>query len=301
MSKQRLTAYLILLAVAIIWGIAIAVIKVTLQDFSPLLFLTYRFFLTSLILFPILAFSSKEKLPATNRDWWMLALVGLLGSSVNLGLLFWGLTYTTSLSAAFLTATSPIMVVIAGAIFLKEKIAGREKMGLLIAFLGTLLLTLSPEMADGHTGNLTGNILILIANLSWVAYVILTKIELAKKFSPLFLTTTSFFFGFLSLIPAAIMREGSLAGLITTISEQPFTAHLGVWYMAALSGALAYWLYQEGQKRIEASEAALFSYLPPLFTAPLALFWLGEQITLPFLIGALVIATGVAIAEYRKK
>ena len=75
---------------------------------------------------------------------------------------------------------------------------------------------------------------------------------------------------------------------------------MGVWYMALISGSLAYYLYVKAQRSIEVSEAILFNYLQPVFSIPLALFWLGEKITPAFLLGALIIALGVIIAEYKK-
>ena len=39
----------------------------------------------------------------------------------------------------------------------------------------------------------------------------------------------------------------------------------------------------------------------PIFAAPLAVLWLGEKITPMFIIGAVIITIGVAIAEIKKK
>lgn len=67
--------------------------------------------------------------------------------------------------------------------------------------------------------------------------------------------------------------------------------------MALLSGGLAYWLYNKGEKTIESSEANIFNYLQPLFAIPVGYLWLGEAITIPFIVGSLVIAAGVLLAQ----
>ena len=110
-----------------------------------------------------------------------------------------------------------------------------------------------------------------------------------------------FLLGFITLLPLALIQSGGVSSLINQLTNTPIKPHLGVWYMAILSGAVAYFLYQKAQKTIEASEATLFSYLSPLFAAPLAVFWLGETITPAFLIGGVIIAMGVFIAELKKK
>jgi drug/metabolite transporter (DMT)-like permease len=51
---------------------------------------------------------------------------------------------------------------------------------------------------------------------------------------------------------------------------------------------------------VEVSEAILFSYLQPLFTVPLAIFWLKESLSGTFVLGAIIIVIGLVVAEYKK-
>ncbi|MEK9201013.1 MAG: DMT family transporter, partial [Patescibacteria group bacterium] len=133
-------------------------------------------------------------------------------------------------------------------------------------------------------------------NFCWVANVIMGKKLLRHHLSPLLQTTISFFLGFLavSLILFTTKPTYLVYQQLTTNNLQP---HMGVIYMALLSGALAYYLYRKAQKSIETSEADTFVYLQPLFGTPLAYFWLKEPITLPFIIGAIIIAIGVFLVE----
>ena len=301
MTKYRLRAYIYLLLVAAIWGVAGPVIKYTLPDFPPFIFLSYRFFVSIIFLLPFVIIKG-VKLPKNKRDLITLIVISLLGSSINLGFLFYGYKYTSVLDASILSSSSPLFVVAAGAIFLKEKVTKREKVGLLIAFIGSIAIVIQPLFEGGFFAlqNLLGNILIIAANFTWVAYIILSKIELRHKVDPFTITFFAFLLGFLTLLPPAIIQSGGPGNLVTNILATPLYPHLGVWYMALLSGNLAYFLYQKGQKSIEASEATLFTYLSPLFAAPLAVFWLGEKVTTPFVVGVFIIACGVLIAEHKK-
>lgn len=74
----------------------------------------------------------------------------------------------------------------------------------------------------------------------------------------------------------------------------------GILYMSLLSGILAYIFYQFGLKRVEASEASIFYYLQPVIAVPAAVIFLREDLSLTFLIGAIIIAFGVYLAERRK-
>jgi len=108
----------------------------------------------------------------------------------------------------------------------------------------------------------------------------------------------NFIIGFFTLLPF-VFFETTPANLVHTAINLSFPYQLGVLYMAFISGTLAYALGIEGQKSIEISEAGLFSYLYPVFSAPLAVFWLGEKITVEFVIGAVLITMGVIIAEFK--
>ncbi len=232
----------------------------------------------------------------------MLTAAGLLGSSVNLGLLFYGYDMSNVLDASIIGNSAPIFVVLGGAVFLKEKVTKKEIAGIIITMIGTVIVAVEPILTGSSLDerSVIGNILIILANVAWVFYIVISKKELHRKTDILFMTTYMFFLGFITCLPFAVFETQGFVNLLLLISTAPFLAHLGVWYMAVLSGSLAYFLYQEGQKKIEASEATLFGYLSPLFAAPLAVFWLKEKITLPFIIGTAIIMLGVFVAEVRK-
>ncbi len=300
MRGPRLSAYLKLLAVAGIWGAASIVIKLTLEGITPLPFLTYRFLLSALIAVIVLRGSLFSFLKKPSRVLVGILLYSFLSTTFALGFLFLGLDRTTVLNLSLITLTIPLLVEFAGVIFLNEHITKREKTGSLIAFSGTLLTVVEPIMESGaQFGQLEGNILILLYILGDVSSVIILKKMLQKQINPAELTHFSFVVGFITILPVALAVYGT--SIVNLIVSLPLPYHAGVWYMALLSGTVAYILRAQAQKTIEVSEAALFAYLNPVISAPLALLVLREHITLPFLFGALVIAAGVYIAETKTR
>ena len=109
-----------------------------------------------------------------------------------------------------------------------------------------------------------------------------------------------FLVGFLTTIPLAL-TEVKATEILPKLMKINFSSHLAVIYMAIFSGAIAYILYQKAQKTIEASEASIFNYLPPIITAPVAMLWLHEKLTTPYIVGSAIIAVGVILAETKKK
>lgn len=302
MNPHRLSAYLMLLAVSVIWGVAGPVIKFTLGAFPPLIFLSYRFAISSAI--ALVYFSTTHtRLPTKSKDIGLVTLYSFFAVTIALGLLFFGFEKTTSLTGTLLSAMAPLAVVAVGALILHEYVTGRERIGIAIAFAGTLFTVMAP-LFNGHAGNLIGSIegngLIVASILVDTIATLLVKVIVRNRVSAATLTHVSFVIGFFTIAPAALITH-SWHTITATIAAAPLSAHAGVWYMAILSGTLAYTLRNRAVQTIEVSEASLFAYLYPLFAAPLALWWLGEKITTPFVIGAAVIATGVVIAEHKRR
>jgi len=296
MNPHRLKAYFLLFIVSVIWAIAGPIIKYTLGGIPPLLFLTYRFGLStfiSIICFFLFGFHFPKE-SKVRRE---LILYGLLTSTVSLGLLFFGLEETSVLDMSLITLISPLLITIAGVYFLKEHVTVREKIGMGIALAGTILTVIEPFFQNGHSlTRFSGNFLIFLYLLTTAWSAVLAKRLLRENVDPLSMSNFSFIIGFLTLLPFAVLKYP--AGIIREIS---FPYHLGVVYMAILSGSMAYYLSNKAQKTIEIGEAAVFSYIYPLFSTPLAVVWLGEKITPIFILGAVIITIGVFIAEIKKK
>lgn len=300
MSPQRLKAYLFLLSAAVIWGFAAVVIKFTLSGIEPLPFLSYRFAISAFI--ALFSFNAIKKLLKKDiKLIFLMILFSLLSTTIALGFLFIGLKDTTVLNLSLMALFGPLLVALGGVIFLKERITKKEKIGTLIAFVGTLFTIIEPIFqANGKPASFAGNLLLVIYLISDVASVIILKKLLRKGVSPLTLTNLSFVVGFLTILPITFISQ-SPSKLITNISNLPLIYHAGVWYMAVLSGTTAYALRAKGQKTVEVQEASLFGYLTVVFSVPLAVLLLNEKITALYIFGAMIIVAGVAIAEYKKK
>lgn len=280
-----------------IWGVAIVVIKYTLQFIDPVSFLFYRFCLTSAILFPFFLFYvKKHPLPLNKIP--RLLFLGTLSTTVCLLFLFIGIQYTTAIDVSLISILGPILIVFGGAYFLKEKVTKRERTGLSIAVLGTLITVLEPVIKKESypAPALWGNFLVFASYLSWTAYTLLWKVD-CKKYHPLVITSFNFFSGLITLAPIFIIKTLNLQ--LTTFNLQ--NALPGLLYMSLASSVVAYLTYNWGISLIEASEATVFEYIKPLFAAPLAVLYLKEQVTPVFVLGAIIITLGVFLAEYKPR
>ena len=301
MTRYRLKAYFYLIAVAGIWGAAGPIIKFTLGGIDPLPFLAYRFTIAAIFsaLFFLVKVTRGKKFKKLRANFSLALIYGVLAVPFALGTLFAGLDKSTVLDMTLIGIVGPLVVTAGSVFFFRESITKREKKGIAIVLLGVILNSFFPLFFSPQSSKLTGNLLLLLFLLGDSASILIAKRAVQKKIKSANLTNLAFIIGALIVVPLAIIIYGS--DLVKIISALPLKYHLGVWYMALLSGNLAYFLYVRGQRTIEVSEAILFNYLQPIFQIPLAIFWLGESVTSSFIIGALIIALGLVVAEYKGK
>ncbi len=294
LHSKRSQAYALLLLNTVLWGFAPPIIKQALTFVTPSQFLFGRYVLASFIFLPIYFLIQNKKKPGLRHtNWPLLIFLALLGTPLTLIPLYEGIKLTSSIEAAILTATSPILIILGGYLFLKEKVSRYEKLGVAVALLGTLTLALEPLLSDGagFQFSLLGNLLILGSNLIWTAFLLLIK-KLKTDANQISLIS------YLISIPAFALLIFLTPA--TTIIETNFynpLALLGILYMALFGSIIAFWAYAKGQEYIGAGEASVFTYLQPLFTFPLAYFWLGETLSSIGLIACLLIASGVYLSQ----
>jgi drug/metabolite transporter (DMT)-like permease len=231
----------------------------------------------------------------------MFVVCSILGTSFGLALLFLGLDQTTVLSLSFITLSAPLLAQAAGTIFLKEHLTRREKIGTAIAISGTILTIVMPILeSEMGLGTFKGNLMILLYMIGDTISLILLKKLLRKGYTSSELTHGSFIVGLFTLLPVGLLIT-SPSDIINQVIHLPIKYHLGVIYMALLSGTVAYWARSKGQKTIEVGEAALLGYLTPIISSVLAVFILGDRIGMIYVVGAIIILTGVILAETKPK
>lgn len=285
-SNSRYTAYALLLLNSALWGFSVPIIKNALQFTSPPLFLFYRYLLATIVFFPFfLIYKAKVKHQKINHLHHI--ILAIIGTPLTLLPLFYGLSVSSSIESSILESSAPIFVVLGGLVYLKEKIHSKEWLGVGIALVGTLLLTIHPLFGTlPNSLSVQGNLLIILSNIFWACFLLISKKD---HVNPVYLS----FYSFLLSIPFFLFLALTNHGSLTLNSHALF----GIIYMAIAGSIIAFWAYIEGQKRIEASEAAIFSYLKPIFTIPLAYVWLKEPFTTVAVISTIIIIFGVFLSE----
>ncbi|NMB56704.1 DMT family transporter [Candidatus Beckwithbacteria bacterium] len=303
MLNNRQKGIIALVFNALIWGAALPLVKHGFKQVSPVQFLFYRYLFASLASLPvIILFYKKLKFKWQNLP----ELLGISFFSTILAhfILYEGLDRTSAIESSILVSLIPIFVIFGSVIFLKEKITKHEKIGIIITLIGSALIVLQPIIIDGKKFTLVnslGNFMILVYNFSWTIAVLWMK-KAAKKYHPFTIAYVSFFTSLIAFFLLTLKENPDFAILSILNKNMALIATL---YMGILGSFVAFFMYQYGQKYIEASEATLFTYLQTVISLPLAIIFLGESLDLLSLLACFIIIFGIYIAEkrwsYKKK
>ena len=132
----------------------------------------------------------------------------------------------------------------------------------------------------------------LACALLWAIESILNKHVSSRLARPqLVLSFFSTFLGLLMALPLLLMPGTQLL---------PFSVEASISLLAGLAVFAAYLLFIRALSRGEASRIVGLYLSSPVFVALLALFFLGEQLSLPNYAGILLVVAGAAAMAYRK-
>jgi drug/metabolite transporter (DMT)-like permease len=301
-SKKRFRAYILLLISTIVAAAAFIVVEPALKHATVFQYLFYRFLLAAVLITPWLFHLLKRQ--KNQRLFWMIFWVEIVGVVIYLPLLYLGLARSTAIETSLLATTTPLFIILAGVVWLKEKQTRREWTGLAISLIGMLIITALP-LLNGAVGlsraSIGGNLLIVLSNCAGAAYAILAK-AYYRKVPPLLAAGISFWlgtiaFGILSMGFYQLSFSALLSGMVVDL-QHPSVLFATI-YMAIFCSIIGLITFIKGQKLIEASEAGLFTYLQPLIYLPLGVLLLGEAISIYQILGLGLVLIGVWISETR--
>lgn len=290
--------YLALILAHLIWGANFVVAKITLQEFPPMSLALLRFALASIFLAPFFLAESK-KIKIDKEDLPRLIAVGIFSITLNITFFFEGIKRTTAIDASILTLTIPIFSVLLGWWLLKEKIYLVNLLGIGLGLLGALTIIGLPQLITNNFSQerLLGNLLLILASVSWVIGAVISK-QILKKYSTLIVTAIGFLVGTVTFFIPASLEYIQNPGWPSEITILGF---LGLTYMTLLSSVSAYFLFEWGLSKTSVTLADLFQYIEPFIATTLAVSILGEGISSSFLIGGIFIAIGAYLGTLAKE
>src|SRR6056300_1257021 len=289
---QNIKAYIFLILCTLFWAGNFIVGKVaTLFDIPPFTLNFYRWLIAFLILFP---FTYKKLYQNFNeiRDKIIpLSIMGFTSITIFNSVVYYSLNYTQVLNGVLMISTIPVLIIFFSSISTSEKVKLPQILGLVISFIGVLIIITKFEFNKLLNLNLNkGDMWILVAMISWAIYSIMIK-EKKINLEPFVLLQTLILIGLVFLIPFYIYEILTFQYLAINIPVM-----LTVGYVVLFAGIGAYIFWIGAIKIIGPSRSGVFLHLMPVFSSLMAIFLLGERLADFHIFGALFILTGIIVS-----
>ena len=290
MNKNLIIA-VILILVSFVWAGSFIVVDITTKEMDPI-DLGFLRFLVATPLIILIAVVRKKPLMLPKKELPWLVVLGLTGVTFLYLFQFLGIHFTNAPTASVLINTNVIFIVILSGLFLHETLTRKRIAGIVLSFIGVFVIMFSDILKQELTfDNLffIGGILMLLSAFCWALYSFVGK-RLLKTYDEFVITTYAFGFGTLFYIPFVIFHLSSV------LQQTSLNGWLAVLYLALTCSLFGYLGWYYALKHIDASKAAVFLNLIPLFTILMS-FFLGTSLTWFFLLGAALIVYGVYLAQ----
>ena len=290
--KGQRVSLVALFAAIFIWGFAYVVTKSGLSTVPPMLFALLRYGVASVLLVPLaLARGGLSRLPnpVPRKTLLLMSLTGVTFYYIVFNL---ALAYTTASQTALIQSSFPAVVAIMAFVWLGEHVSRQRMVGIVLAIVGVVLIVANTRADAGASNPLLGNALAFASVLVWGVYTILAK--RMSKADPIAVTATISVIGTILLIPAVLIE-----GADVSLSSIPMSGWVPILYLGALASATGYLLYSRALRDIDASLVGTFVNLSPVIGVVAGVVVLDESVTIPALIGGILVLAGVWISSAR--
>lgn len=277
--NKNMQGHAFALTANILWGLMAPIGKSALAEFSPLSVTTFRMVGAAACFWLLSLFCKREQVD--HRDMLKIFFAALFALVFNQGVYIFGLSLTSPIDASIVTTTLPIVTMIVAAVYLKEPVTNKKVLGIFVGAMGALILILSSQSAANGGGSIIGDLLCLVAQISFSIYLTVFK-GLSQKYSPVTLNKWMFIYASLCYIPFSYNDVAAIqwSGISTS-------ALLQVGYVVIGGSFLAYICIMTAQRLLRPTVVSMYNYMQPIVASTAALI-MG--------IGAFGWEKGVAIA-----
>ena len=292
-ATQR-RAWIAWIAVCVIWGTTYLGIKVALATIPPFLMGGLRYVAAGVVLAAALA-SQGRPLPPRS-DWGGLAILGFFMFLFGNGGVVWGEQYVPSGLTAVLVGTSPFwMVGIDAMVTRGQQMFVRQWVGMLVGFLGIVLLVWPDITAGGVTGRgfFFGVIALQIACIGWAIGSAYTRRHVTPR-DVLGAASLQMLFGGLFMLLA-----GTALGEWKDLYFTPKTT-FALAYLTLLGSVVAFAAYSYALRHLNVAIVSLYTYVNPVIAVALGSILLDEPFHVRMLIAGAIILTGILIVGPKK-
>jgi drug/metabolite transporter (DMT)-like permease len=294
---NRLIYHLVAFLVVAVWGSTFVFTKLLLLGGLTAAQIFVLRFIVAYVLLLVFSLTRKSfRLFATSlKDELLMMGLGVTGGSMYFLTENNAMNYTTTTNTSLIVCLCPLVAAPLIALFYRsERLHGIQIVGTLMAALGVVVVVLNGHFVL-HLSPL-GDTLAFCACLCWALYSLL-MIPANQRYDTVFITRKVFFYGLLSMIPYFLLRPADFP--LDVILRPDILANL--LFLGCVASMLCFLAWNWVMKKLGAVAATNYVYFNPVTTVLFAWVILSERITLYFLMGTLLILTGMYLCNRGKR
>ncbi len=288
MHNRHFIYYVLILITVLFWSSTFVSTKVLLNDFKPIDLFVYRFVLAYILTIPFYPHFHK---PESLRTELLLVAAGITGGSLYFLGETYAIKYSTPSNVAILVATAPLATIFLASRFLKsEQITRQVTAGGLIALAGVILVVYN-GIAMPYIKPVSC-LLAMVSVVSWGFYSIILKL-INSRYPTTYITRKTFFWAVVTILPLYFLTRAPFDPALFLKPANAFNLLM----LAFFASTMAYAVWGKATLALGAAKTNNFIYMIPLFTLIESSIFLGEPFSLYAVLGAVLILSGVIIAE----
>ena len=288
-ARQALWAALVLI---LVWGANFSVQKAIFQALSPGGFLFVRYLIMPVAATLLLCFRFGTRWPRVSRsDAFALLRLGLVGHLLHVGLVTYGIHWSTAFSSSLILACGPVFTLLILHWHGDEALTRGSVAGVAVACAGVVVF-LSDKLFGGHWQASAGDLVLLVAASFFSYYTVAAK-PFIERLGGVTVMTYAVLFGSLPVVALSLP-----AGIGVRWADVSPVIWAGTFYAVIVSAFLGWivWGWVNAVRGV--GPTAPLMYLMPPIAGLVAWAATGERYTAIKLVGAAITLGGVALAQF---
>lgn len=284
--------YFKLVVTMVIWGGTWVAGRYAVQSAPPLGVAVWRFLIAGGALLALVALRHGRLPRPTRHEWLLIFGLGVTGIFLYNLCFLYGLQRLAAGQAALVVALNPVMITLAAAVWLGERLTPRKAAGSAIALIGCLTVIGYGSPLAPLTGDVgLGELLIVGCALFWAIYTLIGR-RATKTQPALVVTAYSTVVGWCLLLATALIDAPAV--LVPDYAPLVWGAIL---FLALLGTTLGFTWFNAAVAHIGAARASIFINLVPVAAVLAGAWLLDERLGLSVLVGGALVLLGVVLTQ----
>ncbi len=291
---MKIKEWIAFCALGLIWGTSFLWIKIAVAETGPFTLVGLRLLFGFASLLVVLAVQ-RPTLPRDRRTLLAFGFMGVFNTGLPFLLITWGETRIASSLASILNGTVPLFTIIIAHFWLHdEKITLPRLAGLVVGFVGIVLLVSKDFQPAGLHSDVLGQGAVLVAAISYATAITFSRRHLRNQ--PPVLQT-----GMVLLIADSLIWLTALGAGAERPPQLPHTAlaWFAILWLGVLGTGLAYLLFFWLINAWGPTRASLVTYVFPVIGLILGILFLHESADWRLLVGSALIVGGIGVVNLR--